>query len=492
MPFLPLNFPPGIRANGTDRQSRGFWRDGSLVRWNPTLQPWGGWTQHIASTVSGSARAILPWRDNTGGNWLSVGTHTKLYVISQATLTDITPTGYTAGRSDAITGVGYGEGPYGTGAYGIPLPDTTQTLPATQWTLDTFGQFLIGCTAEDGKLYQWVLNTANPAAVVSGAPTGLTGCAADVNGFVYAYAAKTVNWCDQQNITSWTPTTTNQAGSVALNTSGILQCGRKVRGAVLHFTDTDVWLSQYVGLPVVFSFTRIEENCGTISKLSPVTFESQAAWMGRAGFWIFDGQSVQALPCDVQDKVFSNINFQQISKVVGWHNSADGELGWHYPSAESTENDSYVTWSYRYNDWSAGSLARTAAIGQGVFNMPLMVDPSGNIWEHETGFNYLGAVPFVTSGPIELGDGERVMHVLGVVSDERIRGDVQMSFLNRMFPNGPQTAVGPVAVGPSNPSGPTTPLRFCTRQTEIQLQFVGNDDARAGDFRLKVEARGKR
>lgn len=495
MPFLELNFPPGIRANGTERQDRGFWRDGSLVRWNPTLQPIGGWAPHITSTVSGAARAILPWRDNTGGRWLAIGTHSKLYVIGSAILTDITPAGYVVGRQDAMTGVGYGEGPYGAGSYGVPLPDNSAILPATQWDLDTFGQYLIGCTAEDGKLYEWQLNTASPAAVVSNAPTGLTGCCADTNGFVYAYQDKTVDWSDQQNITAWTATSTNQAGDVALNTTGILQCGRKVRAGVLHFTDTDVWLSQYAGLPAVQSFQRIEENCGAISKQSPVTFESQCAWMGRQCFWIYNGMTIQALPSDVQDKVFANLNYEQSSKVVGWHNSGDGEIWWHYPSAAATEVDSYVFWNYRYDTWGSGLLARTSGCGQGVFTAPILVDTSGAIWEHETGFSYSGApvpFPYVTSGPVEIADGEDVMHVLGVVPDEKIQGDVRMTFLSRFCPNGPQITTGPVAVGPSNPCGPTTPLRFMARQTELKLEFIGADDARAGDFRLKIQSRGKR
>lgn len=495
MAFLELNFPPGIRANGTERQERGFWRDGSLVGFRPTLQPIGGWTPHITSTVAGMARAVLPWRDNSGGRWLAIGTHTHLYVIGAATLSDITPTGYTAGRQDATSGDGYGEGNYGVGDYGVPLPDTSGILAATQWDLDTYGQYLIGCTAEDGFLYEWTLNTSTPAAKVTNAPTNLTGCCADTNGFVYAYQDKTVNWSDQQGITTWTPTTTNQAGSVPLNTSGILQCGRNVRGGVLHFTDTDVWFSSYVGLPVVQEFTRVEQNCGAVSKQSPVTFESMAAWMGWQCFWVYNGMTVQALPCDVQDKVFANLNYQQASKVFGVHNSGDGELTWYFPSAASVEIDSYVTWSYRYENWTCGQLARTGGYGQGVFTAPILVDTSGAIWEHETGFNYTGSpvpYPFVTSGPVEIADGEQVMHVLGVVPDELIQGDVRMTFLSRFYPNGPVTTTGPVAVGPGNPSGPTTPLRFMARQTELKLEFTGADNARAGDFRLKIQGRGKR
>ena len=59
------------------------------------------------------------------------------------------------------TGAGYGSGGlYGEGPFGLSNPAAyTTLLPASIWSLDTFGQILLGVLPDDGKLYEWNLNT---------------------------------------------------------------------------------------------------------------------------------------------------------------------------------------------------------------------------------------------------------------------------------------------------------------------------------------------
>lgn len=99
--WVDLVIPSGVRASGTERGSRGAWLDASLVRWDPDLQPIGGWVAKSVSTVTGKGRAILTWRDNAGSTWTAIGTNSGLYVMTPSGyITDITPSGFTAGRAD--------------------------------------------------------------------------------------------------------------------------------------------------------------------------------------------------------------------------------------------------------------------------------------------------------------------------------------------------------------------------------------------------------
>jgi len=187
--LVNIDLPPGLMANGTARQAKNRWRAGNLIRWpdGNNLQPVGGWAAATASTVTGKARACLPWVATNGNRWLGVGTHSGLYVMSAAgTITDITPSGFTAGSADAGSTTGYGGGAYGAGTYGTPRPDTGTYTPASVWSLDTWGQYLVGCMDGDGKLYEWQLNTASDAAVISGAPTGCTGLVVTAERFIFA------------------------------------------------------------------------------------------------------------------------------------------------------------------------------------------------------------------------------------------------------------------------------------------------------------------
>ena len=195
MALTALRIPPGVYRNGTEYQSAGRWFDANLVRWfEGTLRPWGGWRKRSESQMTGTCRGFITWRDNSGGRWIGAGTQSKLYAMNQSgTLKDITPTGLTSGIADAATKTGYGYAEYGTVAYGIQRPDTGNITPATTWSLDTWGEYLVACSDADGKLYEWQLGFTTPtlAAAITNAPTGCTAVMTTSERFVFALGALT-------------------------------------------------------------------------------------------------------------------------------------------------------------------------------------------------------------------------------------------------------------------------------------------------------------
>ena len=491
---IQFALPPGLYHSGTVRQSAGRWYAGNLVRWTGgVLRPIYGWQAHSSSAVTGSARAMVTWRDNSNNSWIGVGTHNHLYVMDRAGgLYDITPSGLTAGRADASFATGYGGSTYGTGTYGGPRPDTTNILDATVWSLDTWGQNLVGCNPDDTFIYQWVAPTTGTiAAKVTNAPTA-DALVVTSERFLFAMGTtdhRTVSWCDQQNLTTWTPAVTNQAGSFPLQTFGRLMCGKRLSTGTGLWTDTDLWLAQYIGGTLVYGFTKAGNGCGTISRQSVIVNNAQAAWMGPQGFFLYNG-SVSPLECDVQDAVFANLNRAQASKIYGVLNSQFGECWWFYPSAGSTEIDSCVSWNYVDNIWMLHSFGRTCgADAGGAFTFPLAVDPATNtVLEHETGFSYGGATPYVESGPLEFapltqsytGQGAKIWQASRFIPDELIEGQVNATFKAQYYPNGPEYSFGPYTLKPS------TDVRFSARQVRLRLTGVGGSDWRFGKGRLEV------
>ncbi|HVY35413.1 MAG TPA: hypothetical protein VG960_13460 [Caulobacteraceae bacterium] len=495
MAFITLAPPPGVFRNGTLYQAKGRWRDANLMRFQEDqIKPVGGWQRRSsAAAFSGAARAVLSWRDNSNSRWIAVGTHAKLYVQDEAGDNhDITPGGFAVGRPDAAQNLGYGGGTFGAGAYGAPRPNTVAYLPATVWSLDAWGEDLVGCCDADGKVYLWTLDPASAAAAVSGAPVGAAGVVVAEAGFLFVLGAggdgRKIAWCDQQDISQWTADATNQAGDYDLATAGTLQCGKAVAGGVLAFTDVDVWRAAYVGTPLVFGFSRVGSGCGVISKGAVAARDSIAAWMGRGGFWLFDGQSVQPLDCEVQDHVFGDINADQVSKVSAVHLADFGEVWWFYPSGASDECDRYVAWAYREsarqsrNVWTIGTLARLSGSGRGVYPTPLMVDAAGYLYEHETGIAYGGDAPFIESGPIELGLGDVQAEVQRLVPDELADGEVTATFYGRLWPNGPESTLGPITL-----ASPTD-LLFQAREIRVRFTGAANASWRIGTMRLDLVA----
>ena len=491
--YIPIKLPPGVYRNGTEYQSAGRWHDANLVRWyENTLRPVNGWRSKSASTVTGACRAIITWRDNDGDSYIGLGTHSKLFAMDVlGVLKDITPTGFTTGFIDATSTTGYGKNLYGSFASGVPRPDTGAADIATTWSLDTWGEYLVGCSSTDGKLYEWQLGFSTPtlAAVITNAPTSCSAIMVTSERIMFALGAsgnpRLVKWCDQENNTVWTAASTNQAGDFELATPGSLKCGKRVRGVNILFTDVDAHVASYIGLPYVYSFEKVGSGCGVISAQAVAAIDTSCMWMSQSGFWSYDGY-VKPMACDVGDYVFNGMNLNQASKVYAVHNSAFGEVTWFYPSLSSNEVDSYVTYSYREGHWSIGLLARTAGTDRGVFVNPMMVGTDGYVYDHEVGFTYDSVSPYAQSGPIELGNGDNVMAVRSVIPDEQTLGEVAISFTARMYPTSAETSYGPFSA-----KAPTD-ARFTGRS--VKMKVTGNvlEDWRVGVMRLEATSAGKR
>lgn len=496
MSLFPIDLPPGCYQNGTVYQSKGRWYDCNLVRFvSGTKQPEGGWRKKTATPVTGMGRAILSWVTNNGSSWTAVGTEQKLYAISRSgAVTDITPTSFIAGRVDAVAQGGFGSGKFGVGTFGSPRADSSTVLEASMWSLDTFGQYLVGCLEADGKIYQWTLNTASKAAAVTNAPTA-KALFVTAEGMLVALAAEGVarraKWSDLRDNTIWTADATNSAGDYDLTTNGQLMQGLRVRGGNLLFTDLEVHTMQFTADNSVYSIKPVGgEGSGAISRDCAAFLDNQAVWMGNNGFWTYNG-FVQPLPCELWDFVFGNMNKQQKSKVTVQVNSAFGEVTWRIPSKSSIELDRTVTWNYRENHWRPGYVVRLCGDDSGPTQYPLAVGTDGYVYEHEVGYAYDGAMPYLISGPIENGEGDTVEYVEQLLPDVDTPGAVTASFFTAFTPmdaqQGNETVFGPYTLVPQ------TDARFCaSRQTRVRYDGVTNTAWRIGVMRAETVMGGGR
>lgn len=483
MPLISLDIPPGVFRNGTQYSAQGRYYDADLVRWGEAgIEPIGGWVQLSVTALTGAGRRIIAWVDNSNQAWTAVGTHSKLYAITRSgTVNDITPVGFVAGKQDAEYGGGYGLGPYGGGTYGTPRTNTTNIIPASVWSLATFGEILLGTMGT--TIYEWNLITGTPASAVTNAPEAEAIGVTDER-IVMALATdgdpRAVDWSDAENRNDWTPSATNLAGGKRLTTNGTLASITKVRGGYLILSDVDAHFARYVGLPLVYQFESLSEGCGVVSKGGAVNTPEGAFWFGEEGFWTYNGY-VAPLPCDVKDYVFGDLNRLQISKVSGWHNSLKGEVWWHYPASASTECNRYVFYDYRKRIWGIGALSRLCGVDKGVIAQPQLVGANGYVYRHETGNLKDARQPYVTSGPVQIGNGDRTMEVHGYIPDENTLGSVAASFSVRDYPM--DSATGVAAVDAAS----KTDLRFSGRM--VSVTFTGDADVafRIGNPRFDVK-----
>jgi hypothetical protein len=107
-----------------------------------------------------------------------------------------------------------------------------------------------------------------------------------------------------------------------------------------------------------------------------------------------------------------------------------------------------------------------------------MVSDDGYVYEHEVGFNYDGQTLFAESGPVELGAGDRVMTLTGLIPDEKSSGDVRVRFSTKLYPNATEYNYGPYTL-----NSPTS-VRLTGRQIAVKVEGVDLADWRVGVIRF--------
>jgi hypothetical protein len=454
-----LGFQPGIFANRSARASKGRWIDGNLVRFSDSVPAQvGGWRLPPVTgvAVTGRARDILAWRPNNQiGRYAVIGTNAGAYVFDGGGVSDITPVGFVAGRVDTIAGNGYGGSTYGTSTYGTPRTGSGLVLTAGGWTFDMFGEIVLGCGIGDGTIYEYLQGTDTKFKAVTNAPKAAAICVSDER-HVFAFGCNgnpnLVMWCDREQRTVWTPAASNRAGSYDMQATSPFQCGKRVAGVVAAWTQTEAFVFTPLANSLVYSNDRIGTNCGVMGPHAVVIVNDPggdvAYWMGPDSFFVFDG-AVRQLPCDLWDYVFKDLNILQRAKFQARANTKFNEIWFFYCSGASTEIDRAITYCYANGTWSKANLSRLVWLDKSIFSLPIAVDASGKIYEHETGTTTdTGAAlgSFVRSSPLMVGSGQAESYIDEFWPDLQAgSGSCTLTFYAREYPGQADTVVGPFA-----------------------------------------------
>lgn len=500
--YMPLEIAPGFHYNGPEMNSRNRWRDGNLVRFEGVdLRPIGGWTnlqRDNAGTAedvdfaAGTARQSHAWLGNDQVAYMAVGTKDNLYAMGVTlTMADKTPVGFTAGVEGE--NLGYGGKAFGASTYGTERISDGTSAPETIWSMDNWGQELLCCTTNDNTLYKWDLGVGVATEIVN-APS-MNAMFVTAERFVFALGAdsnpRKIAWCDREDYDTWTAASTNEAGDIEIVTRGDLQAGCRVRGRALILTQYDAHVATYRGPPDVYGFQKVGDGVGIAAPRTLVPVRGGAFWMGRNGFFAYDGSSAQEIPCDVHDKVFTTINDTLIRRAWGVANQKHNEVWWFYPSGESTECDKYVAFDYKEGVWITGTLRRDSGVDRGAFSNPIWIDENRDLLRHEIGYAHDGSDPWAKTGPIWVGNGDEVIHAVNLLQDELITTDftgttITATFETRFWPDDSAVSHGPYTLGePTN-------IRWTGRQFTMRLDATDGADWRIGNFRLEYSGQGGR
>jgi hypothetical protein len=263
----------------------------------------------------------------------------------------------------------------------------------------------------------------------------------DISRFVFAFGCNDigttiqdpmlVRWSDQEDAANWTPSATNQAGSVRFSKGSEIVTALQGRQEILAWTDSSLYSLQYVGAPIVWSSQIVGDNISIVSQNSVAYANGVAYWMGVDKFYMYDGRT-QTLKCDLRRFIFSDIDVNQHGQIFAGTNEGFNEIWWFYCSSGSTIVDRYVIFNYSENAgqgaWYYGTMGRTAWLDSGLREFPLAATYVNNLVNHEQTVddNSTPAVApieaYITSSEFDIEDGHNFAFVWRVLPDITFSG----------------------------------------------------------------------
>jgi hypothetical protein len=153
MPFIKLNFKPGLNRDQTNYSNEGGWWECDKIRFRSGYpEKLGGWMKYTVQTLIGTCREMFVWITSFGDNLMALGTNKKVYLEAGGNLFDITPIRQTTVNAATFTAV--------DGSSVITVDDTGTNPDAGAYV--TFS----GAVSLGGNVTATILNTEHEIATV--------------------------------------------------------------------------------------------------------------------------------------------------------------------------------------------------------------------------------------------------------------------------------------------------------------------------------------
>ena len=504
---------------------------------------WGGSTGPSATTaltanITSSSTSAIAVTSTTG--FTSSGT---IYIGNEGiTYTSITATTFAGTITRGVNSTAAAH-TTGDATYQYPSTATGWGSPALTgigiqlrlWSQSNYGEDLI-FNPRGGAMYYWA-NNASPNVydrgqiIKAGISITLKGggtttpdytcpsvanfvLVSDSSRFVFAFGTNDpsgsttngvttqnpllVRWSNQQDVSTWLPSISNQAGGVTLSHGSVIVTAIQTRQEILVLTDAAVYSFQYLGAPYVWGNQILADNISIVSPNAAAVVNNVTYWMGADKFYMYSGR-VETLPCALRQYIYGNINLTESYQIHCGTNEGYNEIWWFYPSQTGTTADGqngpgtagspnsiidrYVIYNHLERTWYYGTLNGAGGTVNGVtyatvrprtawLDSPLRAEPTaaigyvnvngsntptsyanGNLVYHETTVdnnetNTPAAInAYVQSSDFDIGDG----HNFGFVW--RLIPDITFDGSNTATPGAPTYPVAYFTVRPRQNPG---------------------------------------
>ena len=496
-----LEIAPGINREHTSFDLRsGAWLDGTAMRFIEGRPETLGKISAVdmrngatPTTLTGVCRNFHSWTSSSAAN-VAWGTNSKLYVGSiqngVVAIGDATPAGLSVGQLN------------GSGGAGGPFPEigtissSTLLYRVSLWSFASWGGDVLACRT-GGPIYQGV-----SATVVTNSPAEniwilmapvqrqliALGCNEAVSG---TWNPRCIRFSDTQDITDWTPSSSNLAFEYILP-EGYIIGGRFVGPYLFVWTNNSLYMGQYVGSETeVWRFDKLGDNCGLAGPLAVCVDGLTAFWMARDGTLksAQPGSSPVSVDSPVLREMWANMAVAQADKIVVSTIGRFGELHIFYPDARDSsgtnlENSRSVSVNAQ-GVWSKAAIVRTAFVDVGAAPYPIGVN-SGTAYWHEFPTGSYPSCSIETAAQY-LDNAQRRVQVSRFWPDLKDQqADVTVTVYGREEPQGTETTL---YTGTATTS--TLNLDFIVTTRLVRVKFASTSYFRLGKPAFDVQPSSK-
>jgi hypothetical protein len=503
--FVSLEIPPGCVNVAAKVAKQSNWREAHLVRWDQsTMRPVRGWSAEFSNLYpyGSRIRQMHRWTTNNGQIWTAYLCEKHCYVENNGTFYDITPADGLVGP--ATNQGGYGDYLYDRMVYGTGTRPGGNRLDrfTPAYTLSNWGEELRAMTSNDGRLLKWAPTTVAPIPVltaVENAPTGNYTFRVTPERHIMLFGMDgkfdTFGWSDEEDDTDWSFTDIfSRAGFFDIQPKSPITAVRSFYGGILMCTMAAIYLIRHVGLPYVYSYEEVGKVAIPVTAQAIIDIPDGVFWPSVNGFWLFNGTSINPVPCDIWDWIVRNIDWPKtIFEGSTVHVSNQGEVWFFFVSKDKPPYNSMAAiYDYRNRIWTMARVGRTCGFTFANDEVPIMSDGSQS-FRHEVGFEYPGAeLPWIETFPINSQDGSQWITIKQLLPNVSMSAAAIQFNCVKVMDRADQRVEVYTPLRPVRANG-YVDIRETARDIRLRINMVKNDDwGTVGPILVDIVPRGQK
>lgn len=159
--------------------------------------------------------------------------------------------------------------------------------------------------------------------------------------------------------TDWTPNVATQCVSgQLLDSPGRITAGKRLGDVIVAYKEKAMYLGQYVGTPLIWSFNRVPGDIGTPCQEAVINTGTAHFFIGPDDFYMFDGSRPQPLNSPVRNWFFNTVDQRYLYRIWGTFDRFNQRAYWWFPSKNSSGSlDLCVVYNVKTNQWGRNDMS---------------------------------------------------------------------------------------------------------------------------------------